>query len=168
MPDPHSAFLLGLDAEPGELLRDALAEAGLTPTELGRQLGYANPYLTVKRWIDGRGFNSENQAKVAEILGLSPHHFEKPDLDAYRDRYRIRVFAEFLRTEIGEQTTPDERRILGSARFAGKLLPTVSLYAAWALALRGRIPIEQVEHVAAVNDALDRELEHALGSRGKK
>jgi hypothetical protein len=170
MPDSQSAFLRDLDAEPGELLRDALTDAGMSPTELGKRLGYANPYLTVKRWIDGRGFNAENQAKVAEVLGLSAHHFAKPDLDAYRERYRIRVFAEFLRTEIGEHTTPEERRVLGSARFNGKLLPSVNLYTAWALSLQGRITLAQVVHVAADNEAADRELaEHAIKPpRGKK
>jgi hypothetical protein len=146
-------------AAPGELLREALQRAGMPPTELGKRLGYTTPYQTVKRWIDGRGFNAENQRKAAEVLGLPHNYFTQPDLAAARERHRLRVFYDFLRTEIGQATTPEQRRILESTRFPGEILPTANLYAAWALALQERIPFDQVMEVAKENDALDRELE---------
>lgn len=146
-------------APPGELLREALERANTSPTELGKKLGYTTPYQTVKRWIDGRGFNAENQRRVAEALGLPANYFTHPDLAAARERYRLRVFSDFVRTEIGRQATSEHRRILESARFTGDLLPSVNLYSAWALALQERIPMDQVLEVAEENDALDRELE---------
>jgi hypothetical protein len=146
-------------ATPGEILREALQRAGITPTELGKRMGFVTPYQSVKRWIDGRGFNAENQRRAAEALGLPANYFVQPDLAAARERYRLNVFYDFLRTEIGMRTTAEHRRILESARFTGELLPSVNLYSAWALALQDRIPFEQVLEVAAENDLLDREIE---------
>lgn len=116
-------------------------------------------YQTVNRWIKGRGFNEENQQRVAVELGLPNTYFTQPDMAAARERHRLNVFAEFLRTEIGQQTSAEERRILESARFPDKMLPTVHLYTAWALALQQKITFDQVLEVAAENEALDRELE---------
>jgi hypothetical protein len=157
---PESVLLLqDMAATPGELLREALERADITPTELGKKLGYTMPYQTVKRWIDGRGFNAENQRKAALALELPSNYFEQPDMAAARERHRLRIFAEFLRTEIGQQTSPEERRILESTRFPDKMLPTVHLYTAWALALQQKITFDQVLEVAAENESLDRELE---------
>jgi transcriptional regulator with XRE-family HTH domain len=148
-----------MESTPGELLREVLGRTGTTPTELGRRLGYSTAYITVNRWINGRGFNAENQRKAAEALGLPSNYFVQPDTAANRERARLRIFAEFLHTEIGQQTTAEQRRILESTRFPGELAPSVNLYAAWALALQQRITYDQVLEVAAENDALDRELE---------
>lgn len=158
---PHESVLLLQDmaATPGELLREALERADSSPTELGKKLGFTTPYQTVKRWIDGRGFNPENQRKAAIALGLPSNYFEQPDDAARRERHRLRIFAEFLRTEIGALTTPEQRRVLESVRFPDRILPTVHLYTAWALALQDKITFDQVPEVAAENEALDRELE---------
>lgn len=145
-------------ATPGELLREALKRAGTSPTELGKRLGFVTPYQTVKRWMDGRGFNVDNQRKAAEALQLPSNYFTQPDIAAARERYRLRVFSDFLGTEIGQRASAEHRRILESVRFPGEQLPSVNLYSAWALHLEERIPIEQVAEVAAENDALDREL----------
>lgn len=160
---PPDALLLWQDmtATPSELLREALKKTKTTPTALGKKLGYSTPYQTVSRWVKGRGFNTENQRKVAEAMGFPSNYFEQPDLAAARERYRVMMFAEFLQTEIGQKLTPEHRKILESTRFQGKTQPNVNLYSAWALALQGKIADEQVEEVAAENDALDRELEES-------
>lgn len=145
---------------PRELLADALSEKAVSPTDLGRMLGYKNPYHAVYALLHGkRKFSRRLQERVADLLGYPKAHFEAPDDTARRVAYIHRTFQAFLRTEIGAKTDEETRRILQGMAFTGKRLPTVALYQAFALALEGKYTsdqLDQLEHDLQLNEQLDR------------
>lgn len=144
---------------PRELLADALSDRGLTPTELGRMLGYKNPYHAVYALLHGRRkFSRKLQEKVADLLGYSRNHFEEPDLTARRMAHVHRTFQEFLKTEIGAKLDEETRKTLRGIPFTSRL-PTVALYQAIALALAGEYTTDQLgelEQDLHLNEELDR------------
>jgi hypothetical protein len=144
---------------PRELLADALSEKGVTPTDLGRMLGYKNPYHAVYALLQGRRkFSRKLQEKVADLLGYSRSHFEAPDLTAKRMAYVHRTFQEFLKTEIGTEIDEETRKTLRGIPFTTRL-PTVALYQAIALAMKGAYTTHQLaelEQDLHLNEELDR------------
>lgn len=144
---------------PRELLADALSEKGVSPTDLGRMLGYKNPYHAVYALLRGRRkFSRKLQEKVADLLGYSRNHFEAPDLTAKRMAYVHRTFQEFLKTEIGTKIDSETQRTLRGIPFTSRL-PTVALYQAIALAMDGKYTTDQLtelEQDLHLNEELDR------------
>jgi hypothetical protein len=149
---------------PRELLADALAEKGLRQVDLGRMLGYKNPYHAVHQVLMGkRPFSRRMQEKVAELLGYPKNHFGSPDETARRVAYIHRTFQTFLHTEIGAKTDEETRRILQGMAFTGKRFPTVALYQAFALALEGKYTgeqLDQLERDLQLNEQLDQRNEN--------
>lgn len=145
---------------PRELLAEALDEKSLRQVDLGRLLGYKNPYHAVHQVLIGkRPFSKRLQERVADLLGYPKNHFSAPDETAKRVAYVHRTFQAFLRTELGAKTDEETRRILQSMPFTGKRLPTVALYQAIALALEGKYTsdqFDQLEQDLALNEELDR------------
>jgi hypothetical protein len=72
---------MGRQAEtPGEKLEKLLKSRGISPTRMGEMLreqeGLTSGYQLVKKWIDGRGFNTRNRLIVARILDVDPELFD--------------------------------------------------------------------------------------------
>lgn len=143
---------------PGELLKEALNRAGVEQAEFGRRLGFTTPYQTVHRWVKDSGFNEENQKRAAEELGLPVDYFSAPDTAAMREHQRARVFADFLRTEIGSSCSAQERQVLGGVRFPDGITPSVAMFQTWALALRSQVAPEKVAETIEANERLDAEI----------
>jgi hypothetical protein len=146
---------------PRELLAEALEEKKIRQVDLGRMLGYKNPYHAVHSIVTGdRPFSRRLQERVADLLGYPKNHFEAPDETARRVAYIHRTFQAFLHTDIGAKTDEETRRILQGMPFTGKRLPTVALYQAFALALEGKLytsdQLDQLEQDLQLNEELDR------------
>jgi hypothetical protein len=141
---------------PEEVLREALKTKGISPTDLGRQLGYKNPYQAVHSLMVGRRkFGRELQERVADILGLPRDHFEAPDRTAARELYIHKEFQKFLLTDIGRGIDDETRRTLAGMPFTGRRLPTVALYQAIALSMRGDHTTEEIGTDIVLNEPLD-------------
>lgn len=138
MPETPSELLAVLIAKHGE--KQALAD----------KLG--TTYVTVNRWTNGKGFNDDNQRRVARALRLPEDYFASPDLAATRERQREAAFAAFTATELGKSMSDNERRTLGDVRFFGSR-PTPELYASWLLSLRGMAKPDVVALDAASAEA---------------
>lgn len=143
---------------PQQLLREALDDAKMTPTELGRLLGYKMAYQAVFAMLNEKTpqkFTRRKQERVADVLGLPPTHFSDPVDTMKRRAYIEKTFAEFLVSDIGKRTDPENRRIIQHMKFPGKRLPTVAFYQAIALALEGRYTIEQLTDAVMDSDELE-------------
>lgn len=156
----ESVLLLQDMKKPREILADALSEKGVTPTDLGRMLGYKNPYHAVYSLLHGRRqFSRQLQERVADLLGYPRDHFEAPDRTARRVAHIHTTFQAFLETELGSKIDPETRRTLEGIPFTGRRLPTVALYQAIALAMEGRYTVDQMEQLEQdleLNEELDR------------
>jgi transcriptional regulator with XRE-family HTH domain len=136
-------------ATPAELLWDLVNPESsnfvISQTELAQKLQLA--FQTVWRWAHGRGegFTPARQRQVCEVLALPPNYFTQHDELVVRERYRQKKFAQFLETDLGHTVTEEEQRLLRAPKFDGKITPTVSMYRAWLLVLRGVLTEEQVE-----------------------
>lgn len=135
-------------AKPSEMLRDLVEEGSphfvMGQTELAERVGVV--FQTVHRWCKGlTAFPEFRQRQVAAVLGLPPTYFSAYDDVVVRERYRQKKFAEFLADELGATANEEERRLLAAPRFDEKIVPTVSIYRAWLLVLRGILTEEQVE-----------------------
>lgn len=131
-------------ATKGELLKKAIAEAGLTPKKLGEKLGYANPYLAIQSYISGEKEIGERVArKLADGLDLPGDFFTDERGTEERVARNEKVYLEFLGTPLGEATAPDDRaairRLLPALR-----APTVEWLSAFALHLRGQGPMPSI------------------------
>jgi transcriptional regulator with XRE-family HTH domain len=119
-------------------------DAVTTQSDLAERLGVS--FQTVYRWARGSaGFTERRQREVAALLGLSPTHFSEHEAVQKREQYRQKVFRQFLDTDLGRSTTDEERRLLSAPRFDEVRVPTVSMYRAWLLVLRGVLTEEQLE-----------------------
>jgi transcriptional regulator with XRE-family HTH domain len=133
-------------AKPWEMLRDLVTgpEKVISQAELARRLKV--DFKTVHRWAKGlTDFDELRQRQVAEELDLAPTWFSEHDDVVAAAKYKEKIFGQFLQTDLGQSTTDEERRLLRAARFDEKMVPTVSIYRAWLLVLRGALTEEQVE-----------------------
>lgn len=128
----------------GELLREQIELAGLTPKKLGEKLRYANPYLAIQQYINGEKEIGERVGrKLAEGLDLPGDFF----LDERGTEERIarneKAYEAFLATPLGAATEADDlaaiRRLLPALRN-----PTVEWISAFALHLRGQGPMPTI------------------------
>lgn len=128
----------------GELLRQQIEQAGLTPKKLGEKLRYANPYLAIQQYINGEKEIGERVGrKLAEGLDLPGDFF----LDERGTEERIarneRAYEAFLETPLGAATPADDRaairRLLPALRS-----PSVEWISAFALHLRGQGPMPSI------------------------
>jgi len=116
----------------------------ITQAELARKLGV--DFKTVHRWTKGHGgFDESRQRDVARVLDLPPTWFSEHDDVVAAEKYREKVFQQFINTDLGQTATDEERRILRAPRFDESIVPTVSMYRAWLLVLRGALTEEQIE-----------------------
>lgn len=112
-----------------------LDSSGIGKTELGEALGVQ--YQSVNRWTKGK-FPRDKWRDVALYFGLPPTYFSDPDRAMRLERMRREAFALFAGTELGRAASRDEMAILERVRF-GDNAPSPELYAAWLLAMRGKL-----------------------------
>lgn len=144
-----------------ELVDEALAKAGMTPTELGVRLGYKNGYQAYHKLFVSKTlrFAPDKQAEVADILGLPKTHFQAPDLTERRELYIRRTFLEFLKTDVAKGLDAETLRTIERIPFTGEKLPTVALYQSLALAMGGHYSTEQLDSALQLNEEVDRHSE---------
>lgn len=128
----------------GELLREQIERAGLTPKKLGEKLRYANPYLAIQQYINGEKEIGERVGrKLAEGLDLPGDFFLDERGTEERMARNERIYEEFLATPLGSATEPDERAAV--RRLLPVLTnPSVQWLSALVLHLRGQGPMPSV------------------------
>lgn len=141
-----------------ELINEALSREGMTPTELGKRLGYVNGYQGFHDlFISKRTkFTRRRQEQVADILNLPKDHFEAPDKTEARRAYIQQQFLEFLQTDIARELDAETLRTIERIPFAGSRLPTKLLYQHIALAMQGHYSMAQVDEALALNELVDK------------
>lgn len=142
-----------------ELVAEALKRAGMTPTELGKRLGYVNGYQAYHDLFKSKRtkLTPQHLVQVAEILGLPKDHFQEPEKTEAREAYIRQQYEEFLQTDVARELDQDELRTIERMQFTGPKLPTKLLFQHIALAMTGRYTMRQVEEALALNEALDSE-----------
>jgi hypothetical protein len=146
---------------PQDALRRAIAESPLTPTEIGRKLGYKHPYQAIHLLLSGkRQFTRKKQEEIAEILGKPRDYFAAPDKTEKRMQWIEAEWQKFLQTEMASKLSKDDLKVLERVgrQFLGDKLPTVAFFQHVALVLEGNYTTEQLESALKKNTRLDERL----------
>jgi hypothetical protein len=139
-----------------DVITSALKAADMSPTELGRRLGFANGYQGFHNiFISGRtAFTPDRQREVEDILKLPRGHFDHPTETERRQRLVREAFEAFLATEIARELEPELLRTLKDMPFYGPRLPTRDLYIMIAAAMSGKGTVVEVARAAELNATL--------------
>lgn len=145
-----------------------IEELGITPTELGRRMGYSNGYQGYHDLLVGKRvkLTPKKLASLAGALEVPVSSLERPDEAKLRDAQVKRVLDEFLRTPYGASVAPSTKQTLASMRFLGERLPTVALYRFVALLLEEQYTVPQLTDAMEL-ERTDREAEAKLPKYSK-
>lgn len=156
-------------ATPSDLLRQAIEESELTPTEIGRRLNYKHPYQAIYALLKGtRKLTPEKQEKLAEILNKPKNHFASPG-DTKTRMEQIEVeWQKFLKTETASKLEDDDLDLLRrlGRQFLGRRRPTAIFFQYLALGFGGNYTVEELESALEKNERLSEHL--AAKNRGEK
>jgi hypothetical protein len=144
-----------------------LEELGLEKTELGRRLGYKNPYLGYYQLVssDRVKLSDEKLERIAEALEWPRDHFKDPAKTIDREAYVRDIFEQFMKTDVARAADPETLSIIKSMKWLGKWLPSVKLYQAVVLAMEGRYTaaeLAQSHMLEAADRAADVEVVRVL------
>lgn len=143
----------------GELLADAIQQAGVDKAAFGRALGYANAYGTIQAYINGSKKIGDRVAKklAAELKLPADYFLDEKYTEERLDRV-TEAYEGFLRTPVGSSASEEElaaiKRLLPALR-----APTSEWLVSMVLHLRGQspMPVFQRHEVAALSNTSARQ-----------
>lgn len=139
-----------------DIVKDALKAADMSPTELGRRMGFSNGFQGYHRIFvkQTTAFTPKRQRQAEDILGLPRGHFDNPSETERRRRLVRQAFEQFLETDIAkelEELDPELIRTLKDIPFYGPRVPTRDLYIMVAAAMSGKGTVREIAEAAELN-----------------
>lgn len=156
--DPRSMDETSVRA--GARLVEELTRRTLQKSELARLLD--SDFQRINCWCKGQGFNAKNRRRVAKALELDEDFFTRDPAKAdeqRREETRLRVFAEFLKTDVGRSGSKEHLDALRDAPVPKGKRPTVAWYQGNLLNMQGLLADDQMDETIAENEQLSESVE---------
>jgi predicted XRE-type DNA-binding protein len=144
-------------------------------SNVARQLGVDQSYVSrlYRRERDSVGLDSVELA--IERLRIRPEYFHgRKEPASYKDyvgpdrgSVPYPAWAAFLRSELGQSMSADERDTLAAVRFQGGT-PTLALYEGWLLLMRGALSRDELAIGVAATEAVDEEIRRRVRQTSPK